>query len=169
MWAYILTALVATTPLLGQEQNQNQRPSPLLKYTPATIEGIDREYRRKVLPIFKKACYDCHSMETRYPWFYEIPAVQRFIDVRVVEAREDVLMKESFPFSTRHDPLRVLATIKHVIASDIMPRFEYQILFWEAFLTDEEKQTVLDWTDQGIKNLSRDLSERAGSSASIRP
>lgn len=138
-----------------------QRPSPLLRYKPETLADIDKEYRAKVLPVFKKACFDCHSMETDYPWFYRIPKVKEFIDVRIVEAREDVVMKRSFPYTKIHDPLRVLATIKHVVAGDIMPRFEYQIVFWRAFLSPEEKQAILDWTDRGIAGLSADLSSAA--------
>lgn len=146
--------------LLTAQLGIAQVPSPLKKYRPATLAQIGEEYESAVLPIFKKACFDCHSMETKYPWFYEIPKVKEFIDVRVMEAREDVLMKPTFPFTTRHDPLRVLATIKHVVSADIMPRFEYQIVFWEAFLSAEEKNTILNWTDRGIASLSKDLTAK---------
>lgn len=137
-----------------------QRPSPLLNYQQETLQTIGAEYEEKILPIFKKACFDCHSKETRYPWFYELPSVKEFIDVRILEAREDVLMTRSFPFSTRHDPIRVLAIIKHVVSEDIMPRWEYQLLFWEAILSDEEKARILAWTDKGIAALAKDLSAK---------
>lgn len=152
---YCLCMLLTTTVV------QAQRPSPLLRYKPETLAAIDKEYQKKVLPVFRKACFDCHSMETEYPWFYQLPKVKEFIDVRILEAREDVVMKRSFPFTKIHDPLRVLGTIKHVVAADIMPRFEYQIIFWRAFLSPEEKQAILDWTDRGISGLSADLVSKA--------
>lgn len=142
------------------EQALAQRPSPLLQYKPETLAKIDTEYQDNVLAIFKKACFDCHSQETHYPWFYRIPKIKEFIDVRIVEAREDVLMTRNFPFSKRHDPIRVLATIKHVVDADIMPRWEYQIVYWQAFLTPAEKRAILDWTNRGINDLSADLSAK---------
>lgn len=151
-----LITLLAIIPTLALAQ----RPSPLRKYQPTTLQSIGAEYEAKILPIFKKACFDCHSQETRYPWFYELPRVKEFIDVRILEAREDVLMTRSFPFTNRHDPIRVLATIKHVVSEDIMPRWEYQLLFWEAILSDEEKARILAWTDKGIASLAKDLNAK---------
>jgi hypothetical protein len=40
------------------------------------------------MAIFRSACYDCHSNETRYPWYSHIAPVSWWMKHHINEARE---------------------------------------------------------------------------------
>jgi len=41
-------------------------------------------------PILERACFDCHSNATRWPWYAYVPPVSLFIVMDVAEGREHV-------------------------------------------------------------------------------
>src|ERR1700694_2133953 len=41
-----------------------------------------------VLPVLDRACLDCHSNETRWPWYNRLPAVSRLLQRDVNKGRE---------------------------------------------------------------------------------
>ena len=43
---------------------------------------------KEVAEILKKACYDCHSYETKYPWYSNVAPVSWWIEHHIDEARE---------------------------------------------------------------------------------
>ena len=42
----------------------------------------------QVKVLLKNTCYDCHSVETRYPWYANISPVSWFLNSHITEARE---------------------------------------------------------------------------------
>lgn len=48
----------------------------------------------EVSALLKEACYDCHSNETRYPWYAQVAPVSWWIANHVVEGREHLNFSE---------------------------------------------------------------------------
>ena len=40
---------------------------------------INQSYIKTIRPIFKKSCFDCHTSETNYPWYYKLPIAKQLI------------------------------------------------------------------------------------------
>src|ERR1043165_7773322 len=40
--------------------------------------------------ILKTSCYDCHSNNTRYPWYWQIQPVTWFMNDHIMEAKRDL-------------------------------------------------------------------------------
>lgn len=111
---------------------------------------INKSYQG-VLPIFRKACFDCHSSETKFPWYSKLPFVSNLIEHDVKEAKKHLIMGETFPFAGHGKPLGDLEAIEESIKGSEMPPFRYQIMHWGAFLSKEEKAKIFEWVT-GAKN-----------------
>jgi len=47
-----------------------------------------------VLHILQKACFDCHSNNTRYPWYFNIQPVAWWMNDHITEAKGDLNFSE---------------------------------------------------------------------------
>jgi hypothetical protein len=97
-----------------------------------------------VLSLIKNACYDCHSDETRYPWYSNIAPVSWWIKGHKNEAMEH------FNFSTlgilKPEDLKwALGTAAEEIQEHEMPLASYTWMHPEARLNDEQRALLATW------------------------
>lgn len=98
----------------------------------------------EVLSLIKDACYDCHSHETRYPWYSNIAPVSWWIKNHKNEAMEH------FNFSTlgelKPEDLKwALGTAADEIRERKMPLRSYTWMHPEARLSDEQRALLAVW------------------------
>lgn len=102
----------------------------------------DMEAPEDVEAILRKACYDCHSHEVKWPWYSHIAPVSYLVAHDVKEGRE------AYNFSKWPEDDSVEGyTIFDVIDSGQMPPEIYISMHPEAILTDEEKATIEAWAN----------------------
>lgn len=121
-------------------------------FSQAYIE-INQEYKTDIKPIFKVKCFDCHSTQTRYPWYYKIPGIKQMIDYDTREAKKHLDMTKDFPFISHETPLKDLKSIQESILEDEMPPLRYLLGHWDARLTQKEKEQVSLWSKKSIQIL----------------
>ena len=101
--------------------------------------------------IAKRACFDCHSNETVWPWYSNVAPVSWLIYRDVSNGREHLNFSEwnvhpSMPEGEgegeehQHGP----EVITEVLESGEMPPATYLLLHPEARLTDQEMQVLID-------------------------
>lgn len=101
-----------------------------------------------VRPIVNRACLDCHSNETRRPWYNRFPAASWLIQHDVGKAREH-LNFSTWTGSTPH-----LATANEIqeicdaVSDAAMPPWRYRLLHSDAALSEEDKNNFCDWASQ---------------------
>jgi len=115
----------------------------------------------EVATILKRSCYDCHSYETRYPWYAEIAPFSWAIKQHVNNARNSV------NFSTWKDYISSQAVQKEQNCIEEIEHNEMPLVYYTWFhpnskLNDHDKQTLINWfnaiytptdtTATGIKN-----------------
>ena len=91
--------------------------------------------------LAKRACFDCHSNETTWPWYTHIAPMSMLIQRDVDEGRKVL------NFSEWQASLREEAEIEAMIATiskGQMPLPHYLILHPEARLTDSEKGRLIN-------------------------
>jgi mono/diheme cytochrome c family protein len=89
--------------------------------------------------LAQRACFDCHSNETEWPWYSNIAPASWLVSSDVQKARE------VFNFSEWKSEQAGLAQLmKSVIETNKMPPFQYKILHPEAQLSSIEKQALMD-------------------------
>lgn len=86
--------------------------------------------------LFHRACADCHSNETVWPWYSRIAPVSWFVRDHVVKAREDFNI--SAPGEIEIDE------IVHQIRKGDMPLGSYLLMHPAARLTEQEKNDLIE-------------------------
>jgi len=114
--------------------------------------GIVEIYRSEIEPIFRQKCFDCHSTKTRYPWYYKLPGARQLIDYDIREAREHIDMTDGFPFKGHHSLEDQLKSLERVVRKNEMPLWRYRLLHPGAGLTDDERQAILEWVREWLRN-----------------
>ncbi len=119
------------------------------------IKVIREDYKRRVEPIFQKSCMDCHSGQTRYPWYYKIPGIKQMLDSDIREARHHLDFSDGYPFKSHATAIEDLDAIAESVQKGTMPPLFYRIMHRSYALTEEEKKAVLDWIEKSKKLLKK--------------
>lgn len=85
-----------------------------------------------------RACYDCHSRETAWPWYTDVAPVSWVAMNHVVEGRAVL------DFSAWDRPQHELDEIAETIEEGEMPPGYYRLLHAAAQLTATEKRQLID-------------------------
>ncbi|MBD3169416.1 MAG: hypothetical protein GF307_08025 [candidate division Zixibacteria bacterium] len=141
--------------IAGEGETGNEPDSVGIAPQPAIEEiytHIDYGFQQ-LRPVFKRCCFDCHSNETEFPWYYKLPIAKQIINHDVEEGRDELLFEGGFPFKSDREPHKDLAEIKEVIEEGEMPPWKYTIIHRSAKLTDKEKSRIIDWVDSSLAIL----------------
>jgi hypothetical protein len=125
---------------------------------PAVDEKITLNGDPKVMSLLKTSCYDCHSNETKYPWYQNVAPVSWFLSDHIEQGRKAL----NFSNWANIDPnmrLKRLERAKQMISNDSMPKHEYLMMHKNAVLNNEEKQMLEDFFDSQIKELGGSLTD----------
>lgn len=106
-----------------------------------------------VMNVLHKACYDCHSNHTEYPWYNNIQPVALFLADHVKEGKEELNFSEFGTFKTKRK-LKKLKEIVHEVEEGDMPLSSYTLIHNEAKLTPQEKQMLIDWAKALTQKIS---------------
>lgn len=85
-----------------------------------------------------RACFDCHSNETSWPWYSNIAPVSWLLQHHVNEGRQ------SLDFSTWGSGRQEARRAARLVIEGEMPPLDYLILHPDARLTDVERQELVD-------------------------
>jgi Haem-binding domain len=102
-----------------------------------------------VMSILRRSCYDCHSNETRWPWYSRIAPVS-FLLARDVRAGRETLnfseLGRGRP-GAKADWSDVVSTCG-VVVSGVMPPWRYRILHPEARLNTSQTDRLCSWAER---------------------
>jgi hypothetical protein len=99
----------------------------------------------EVVAILKRACYDCHSHEVRWPWYSRIAPVSWLVARDVVEGRESINFSE-WPDDEDDRSFNREQTWDSVDSGE-MPLWFYLPLHPEANLTEADKALLKKWSE----------------------
>ena len=98
-----------------------------------------------VLSLLRRACFDCHSNETRWPWYAFVPPASWLVAHDVKEGRGQLNFSrwgEYNPF----DRADLLDEMCDLVSTKEMPLWQYRLLHAEARLTDPDEAALCEWT-----------------------
>ena len=102
--------------------------------------------------ILKTSCYDCHSNETRYPWYAYIAPVSWLV-VRDVKLGRADLNFSDWAGQKARDKIKILDEIAEEVEKGNMPLPVYTITHGEASLSDDQKQLLVKWTEDMMNDI----------------
>ena len=111
------------------------------------ISGMPMSLNVEPLQVLVRACGNCHSNHTDWPWYSHVPPVSTWIAQHVREGRERLDFSEWDTYSQwqRHDKLE---SICGLISTGRMPPWQYTVMHPEARLTETDKKAVCTWIDE---------------------
>jgi hypothetical protein len=115
--------------------------------TPGNKQSVLREAQvdPETLAIFQRACQNCHSQQTEWPWYSHVAPISWLIARDVQQARLHMNLSRWQDYSA-DDRLRLLSEIGSAVRNHQMPLPRYLLLHPEARLTDAERQQIYRWT-----------------------
>jgi len=101
-----------------------------------------------VKDILRRACYDCHSHETRWPWYSRIAPFSWWLAEHVVEGRADLNFSQwpVFDFAARE---LILRDMEKQLVDGTMPLRSYVLGHPEARISDRDREILLEWVRAG--------------------
>jgi hypothetical protein len=101
---------------------------------------------REVMWILRRACYDCHSTETRWPiWAYVAPISWRV--VADVERARAVINFSDWATHTPANQAALRAMVTQATSAHRMPGWYYVSLHPDAKLTDHDLAALRQWAE----------------------
>jgi hypothetical protein len=97
-----------------------------------------------VQTVLAKACYDCHSNQTRYPWYTHVQPIGWWLAWHVAEGREHLNFSEFGNYAAKRQAKK-LKEITEELAENEMPLASYTWVHRDAVLTEAEKKLLTDW------------------------
>jgi hypothetical protein len=108
-----------------------------------------------VQPILKKACYDCHSNHTEYPWYTNIQPAGLWMQHHVNEGKGELNFNEFAKYTPKRQNHKMEELIGMVEENE-MPLSSYTWIHKNAILTAEEKNALIYWA-KGIQQQIKPL------------
>jgi hypothetical protein len=119
----------------------------------------------RVRERLREACYDCHSNQTRWPWYSALAPVSWLVQRDVRAGRRRLNFSEWTDYTS--DPESAAQKLRRVAQSvadgDMAPLY-YRILHPRARLTLEERGLITGWAADAARHIASPQSDgREGS------
>ena len=109
----------------------------------------------QVREILQRSCYDCHSHQTRWPWYSAAAPASWLVAADVREGREHL----NFSVWGSYPRGRRIAKLESMIAEvdkGSMPPGTYLLMHREATLGAAEKEALLLWMENTADSLTNE-------------
>ncbi len=118
------------------------------KTNPAVVAENDfitiTEPSDEIKTMLHNACYDCHSNETKYPWYSNVAPVSWWLKHHVDEGREHLNFSEWGTYSLKRQNHKLHECAEEVEEGE-MPMSSYTIAHGEASLSADQKEKLAEW------------------------
>jgi hypothetical protein len=113
----------------------------------ATHASGDLVVPEHLRPIISRACSDCHTYQTQWPWYSRLPVVSLLIEHDVKKGREH-LNFSTWGANQTHQPTRnQLQEVCDAVSDNAMPPRSYRILHPKSRLSPRDIDAFCDWVD----------------------
>ncbi len=134
-----LVVLLAAAQFIRPEKNLSAAAGPddlLAKHPPPP----------QVRALLQQACYDCHSNNTRYPWYTEVQPVGWWLKWHVDDGKRHLNFSEFGAYSAKRAGKK-LEQIADEVEQHGMPLPSYTWMHPGARLTPDEIRLLADWAE----------------------
>jgi len=107
-----------------------------------------------IISKLEKACFDCHSNRTVWPWYSKISPIVYLINHDVQEGRRELNFSEWGNYDKKK-MIKKLNEIESEISEGEMPPGIYKPLHPDAKLSDADKKLIIDWVKIAGESLNK--------------
>jgi phosphoribosylformimino-5-aminoimidazole carboxamide ribonucleotide (ProFAR) isomerase len=106
---------------------------------------VTESVSEEISEILHKACYDCHSNQTTYPWYSHVAPVSWLVASDTRQGREELNFSTWSELSKRRK-IKILNEIAEEVEERNMPLKIYTVVHRDAILSDTEINLISNWT-----------------------
>ncbi|MDY0365835.1 MAG: heme-binding domain-containing protein [Arcobacteraceae bacterium] len=130
---------------------------PAPKSNPTFDKNSEFVFPKEMEPLIKHACYDCHSYETKWPWYSYIAPMSYSVSKNVTNARAAL----NFSIWQEYDEDKQYEKIKEFFRTVYapMPPRDYIRFHSEADLSVKEREMIRKWLKEIINNKEESVSK----------
>lgn len=121
---------------------------PIDRENPPTNEGMDfltiKNTPESTATLIRNGCYDCHSNETKYPWYTNIQPIAWFLKDHIDEGRKEL----NFSTFATYEPKRQahkLFEAAEMVQTGEMPLDSYELGHPEAQFTEAQRNEIIKY------------------------
>ena len=100
----------------------------------------------EIAAMLKTSCFDCHSDETRWPWYSHIAPISWLVVGDVNEGRKHINFSE-WPYDDIERTAKRLEDMSEQIQWGDMPMKKYTLIHVDARLSAAQRKQLADWLD----------------------
>ena len=119
---------------------------------PSAALNVQTPVPAPVMSTLRRACFDCHSDETRWPWYAALPVASHLIESDVTEGR-GLLNLSRWTQYNAFDRADMLDKICERASTGKMPPWQYRIMHSEARLSPTDIAGLCDWSQREAARL----------------
>lgn len=100
----------------------------------------------EVRTVLERSCFDCHSNETRWPWYSTLAPARWIVAADVEEGRAHL----NFSEFSQYKAMRALSKADMIceqVLNEFMPLPNYLTLHPGARVSQAERDLICDWVD----------------------
>jgi len=125
-----------------------------IQFIPMKLNVSDEVYETDFMNIYSVpkaiseklvvSCYDCHSNNTKYPWYNKIQPVAWYLEGHIKEGKKELNFNEFGNYSVRRQKSKIKSIIRE-IERNKMPLVSYTNMHEDAILNKDEKKELLGY------------------------
>lgn len=104
--------------------------------------------------IIEKACYDCHSNKTNWPWYSYVAPLSFIVANHVKEARHELNFSLWQTYSKKRKSKKLSELVEEVEEGE-MPLFPYPLIHPRAKLSKQEIDILISWAKNDSLYISK--------------
>ena len=105
-----------------------------------------------VKPILQKACNDCHSNNSHYPWYANIQPVDWWLTNHIKEGKAHLNFDEYTHRNLRYQYHKMEETVE-MVKENHMPLDSYTWMHKDAILDEAEKSKLIRWAESVMDTM----------------
>jgi len=98
----------------------------------------------EMVSLLKKACYDCHSNETTYPWYFNVAPISWWAKDHVNDGRKHLNFSIWGDYKEERKAHKLEEMLGEIDENE-MPLSSYTLMHEESKLTSDEKTALVNW------------------------
>jgi hypothetical protein len=99
-----------------------------------------------VIAIVERACFNCHSQATVWPWYAYVAPMSWLVERDVTEGREEMNLSEWGSWSESRRAY-MASEIVEMTESEEMPPWFYKPFHADSKLSEEDLKVLKDWAE----------------------
>ena len=121
---------------------------PIDKSNPITNEGMDflkiKNTPEPIAKLIRNSCYDCHSNETKYPFYSNIQPVAWLLKNHIDEGRKELNFSTFATYEPKRQAHKLEEAAEYVEQKN-MPLESYTLGHSDAKLSDEQRKQLVNY------------------------